>query len=154
MDLTKDDLTMTFAVDNSPDQVFAAIANVRAWWGKGIEGSTDKIGDEFTYRHKDLHLSKQRLEEAIPGKKLVWLVTDANLSFTADTGEWKGTQLRFDIGRSGGQTELRFTHVGLNPKRECFEACSKGWAYYVGESLRALLLTGTGRPDPRAIHHG
>jgi Activator of Hsp90 ATPase homolog 1-like protein len=148
------DLTTTFSVDRSPEQVFAAISNVREWWGAGIEGAADKIGDEFMYRHKDLHVSTQKLAEAIPGKKLVWLVTDANLSFTKDTGEWKGTQLSFEIAPIGSRTEVRFTHVGLGPECECFEACTKGWNHYVGESLRALLTTGAGKPDPVSVHRG
>lgn len=148
------DLTITFTVDRSPEQTFAAISNVRGWWGAGIEGASDKVGDEFTYRHKSIHLSKQKLVESVPAKTLIWLVTDANLSFTKNTGEWKGTQLRFEIGRTGGQTEVRFTHVGLGPECECFAECSKGWNYYVGESLRALIATGTGMPDSRAVYRG
>ena len=46
------DFTTAFTVDQTPEEAFAAINNVRGWWtGKpGIEGSTAKLGDEFTYR--------------------------------------------------------------------------------------------------------
>jgi hypothetical protein len=37
--------------------------------------------------------------------------------------------------------------VGLVPAFECFEACSRGWSFFVGESLRQLITTGKGKPD-------
>jgi hypothetical protein len=40
--------TTPFSVDQTPEEAFAAINNVRKWWSGGIEGSTDKLGDEFT----------------------------------------------------------------------------------------------------------
>ena len=63
----------------------------------GVEGSADKVGDEFTYRYKDIHYSKQRVTELIPGKKIVWLVTESNLNFIKDKQEWTGTKISFDI---------------------------------------------------------
>ena len=46
--------TSAFSVGQTPEEAFAAINNVRGWWSgePGIEGSTDKLGDEFTYRYK------------------------------------------------------------------------------------------------------
>jgi hypothetical protein len=62
--------TTAFTVDQTPEEVFAAINNVRGWWtGKpGVEGSTDTLGDEFTYRYEDVHYSRQKVTELIPGK--------------------------------------------------------------------------------------
>lgn len=148
--MNEQNLSITFTVDRTAEQVFDAIKNVRGWWSEGAEGSTERIGDEFTYRHKDIHYSRHRLVEVIPGKQLVWnVLDDAYLKFTKDPNEWKGTQLRFEISRSSDATEVRFTHVGLTRAHECFDKCSKGWGYYVGESLRRLITTGTGQPDQK-----
>jgi Activator of Hsp90 ATPase homolog 1-like protein len=141
------DFSTSFLVDQTPEEAFLAIQNVRGWWSETIEGDTRTVGDEFTYRHEELHQSRQKLVEAVAAQRVVWRIEDARLSFVENSGEWKGTQLRFEIAARGGKTEVRFTHVGLSPTCECFAACSKGWSFYVGESLRSLLATGRGQPD-------
>jgi Activator of Hsp90 ATPase homolog 1-like protein len=111
--LQRKHFTATFTVDQTPEEVFAAINNVRGWWTGEIEGSTDKLGAEFTYRYKDFHYSKQKITELIPGKKVVWRVVDASLNFIEDRTEWNGSEIMFQISQQGDQTEVRFIHVGL-----------------------------------------
>ena len=141
--------TATFTVDQTPKEVFAAITDVRGWWSGNIEGGTDKLGDEFTYRYEDVHYSKQKITELIPGKKLSWLVLDSYLSFVKDKTEWNGTKVVFDIAKKGDKTELRFTHVGLVPQYECYDACTDAWSGYVKGSLRNLITKGKGQPNKK-----
>jgi len=138
--------TATLTVDQTPEGAFDAINNVRGWWTGEIEGSTDRLGDEFTYRYKDVHYSKQRLIELVPGRNVVWLVVDARLNFAKDKAEWKGTEISFHIFRKGNGTEIRFTHRGLVPEFECFDACSNAWGSIVSESLRRLIAQMKGGP--------
>ncbi len=70
--MTNPNFTTTFSVDQTPEEAFGAIKNVRGWWSEEIEGSTDQLGDEFTYRYKDVHHCKMKLIEVIPHKKVVW----------------------------------------------------------------------------------
>lgn len=147
--MSEQDFTLTFSVSESPERVFDAVMNVRGWWSEAVEGGTDRVGDEFTYQHGDLHRSTQVLVESLRARRAVWRVSEAHLSFVDDASEWEGTQLRFEVTPREGATELRFTHAGLVPRSECYGACSKGWGFYVGESLRSLITTGTGRPDRR-----
>jgi hypothetical protein len=142
-------LTSSFTVDQTPEEAFAAINNVRGWWSGDIEGSTDKLGDEWTYRYKDVHYSKQKITELVPGKKVVWLVLDSYLNFIKDKTEWNGSKITFEIAKKGHKTEVRFTHVGLVPDHECYGACSNAWGGYINGSLRSLITTGKGQPNKK-----
>ena len=70
------DFTTTILVDQTPKEVFNAITNPRAWWSEEIEGSTDKLNDEFNYHFEDIHRCSLKITELIPDQKLVWLVLD------------------------------------------------------------------------------
>jgi hypothetical protein len=145
--MMKQGFTTSFSVDQTPQEAFAAINNVRGWWSGQIEGDADKLGAEFTYRYKDVHLSKEKITEFIPGKKVVWRVLDSNLSFAKDKSEWNGTDIVFDISEKEGKTEVRFIHVGLVPEYECYGSCSNAWGKLVNGNLRKLITTGKSQPD-------
>jgi hypothetical protein len=134
--------TTAFTVDQTPDEAFAAINNVRGWWSGEIDGDTDHLGAEFTYRYQDIHRSKQKITEWTPGKRVVWHVVDGYLNFTDDKNEWTGTDVVFEIAKTGDKTQVRFTHVGLEPEVECFDRCSSGWSFYINDSLRNFIATG------------
>jgi hypothetical protein len=143
------DFTTAFAVDKTPEEALAAIKNMRGWWSEEIEGSTDKLGDEFTYHYQDVHRCKMKLVELVPQKKAVWLVVDNYFNFTQDKTEWKGTKIIFEISAKGSQSEIRFTHQGLVPEYECFNVCSNAWGSYINGSLRSLITTGKGKPNQK-----
>ena len=145
--MKKDGFTTSFTVNQSPEEVFNAINNVRGWWSGTIDGEADNLGAEFTYRYKDFHRSKQKVAELVPGKRVVWHVTDADLSSFNGKTEWIGTDIIFEIERRGDTTELRFTHVGLVPAFECYGDCSGAWGALVGVNLRNLIATGKNQPD-------
>jgi hypothetical protein len=147
--MKNENYTTTFLVDQTPEEAFAAINNVRGWWSGEIEGSTDKLGAKFTYRYQDVHRSKQEITEFIPGKRVVWRVLDSYLNFVKDKSEWNGTKVIFDVSEKGDKTEVRFTHQGLVPKDECFDACSNAWGSYINGSLRSLITTGRGQPNQK-----
>lgn len=140
-------LSISFLVDNSPEEAFDAINNVRGWWSGEIEGDTDKSGAEFTYRYKDVHRSKQRITEFFPGKRVVWRVVESHLSYLKDKIEWNGTQIVFEISRREDKTDVRFTHDGLTSQIECYGACSTAWAMLIRGNLRRLITTGKSQPD-------
>ena len=147
--MSKQNYTTSFAVNQSPEEVLAAVNNVGGWWSGEIDGRTDKLGTEFTYRYQDLHRSTQKITELVLGKKVVWHVVDAKINFVKDKDEWNGTDIVFEIARKGGKTDLRFTHVGLVPTIECYGKCAGAWGHYINESLRSLITTGKGDPNEK-----
>ena len=96
---------------------------------------------------RDVHRSTQKITEFVPGKKVVWHVSEAQLNFVKDKDEWNGTEIVFVISSKAGKTEVRFTHVGLVPAFECYGGCSGAWGFYVDDSLRTLITTGKGQPN-------
>lgn len=135
----------TFFVSQKPEEVFNAVNNVRGWWQGTIEGSTTQLNDAFTYQMEDMHFSKQILVELIPNEKVVWQVTDSQLNFTENKSEWTGTKIVFEITEINNKTQLRFTHMGLINKMECYNSCSNAWHELIQQSLFSLITTGKGK---------
>lgn len=146
-DMTNDrDFRITLLVDQTPNEVFDAINDVRGWWSEEIEGRTDELG-EFEYHYQDIHRCTVRITELVPGKTVRWHVVDNYFSFVTDKSEWKDTEIVFEIARKGDKTEVRFSHVGLVPTYECYDVCTDSWSTYIKGSLRNLITEGKGQPN-------
>lgn len=134
--MANQDYTFSFDSSRRPDAVFDALLDVRHWWsglyGEEISGDSRKPDDEFTFSAGGgMHYSKQKLVEFIPSQKLTWKVTDSNLSFLENKGEWTNTQFGFELSKHGEGTKVTFTHQGLVPQIECFNNCSNAWGLYM-----------------------
>jgi len=147
--MTEQNYTAVISVEQSPKEAFEAIRNVRGWWSEEIDGSTARVGDEFRYHFRDVHSCTMKLVELVPGKRIAWLVTDNHFSFTEDKTEWKNTRVVFDIAKEGETTVIHFTHEGLVPACECYSICSDAWGSYIRGSLKSLIATGKGSPNPK-----
>jgi hypothetical protein len=145
--MTTSDFTTNILVEQTLEEAFNAVNNVRGWWSEEIEGNTDKLGDVFQYHYEDVHRCQIKLIEVVPNKKVVWLILDNYFKFTQDETEWKGTTVIFDINEKDGKTEVKMTHVGLVPEYECYDICREGWSNYIQNSLRSLITTGIGKPN-------
>lgn len=143
------DYSITISANISLNDAFNSINHVSKWWTENFEGHSQKLTDEFTVRFGNMHYSKQRIIEFIPEKKIVWLVTDSNLSWLKDKHEWTNTKISFEITNRDNKTQIKFTHIGLVPAIECFIDCSNAWSQYIHQSLLSLMTTGKGHPDPR-----
>ena len=133
----------SFISSKSPEAIFQLLLDIDKWWSglfsETITGKSQAIDDEFSFdAGGGAHYSKQKLVELVPNKKIVWLVTDSNLTFLSDTNEWNNTKICFDIVAEGNKTKVTFTHDGLVPQIECYDACSGAWSQYL-ENLREKL---------------
>jgi Activator of Hsp90 ATPase homolog 1-like protein len=145
--MNEQNYTTEVAVARTPQQVYDAVGDVRGWWSESVVGDTATAGAAWDYRYQDLHRCRIRVAEAVPGERVVWEVLENYFSFTEDPREWVGTRMVFDLRPTDSGTRLTFTHEGLVESHECYGACVQGWDFYIGESLRTLVETGTGRPS-------
>lgn len=130
------DYSYSFTTAKPPKDVFDLLLSIEKWWSgifeETIRGKSSELNDEFSFRAGGgLHFTKQQLVELIPEKKIVWLVTESNLSFLSNPKEWENTKLVFDISVVNDRTQVRFIHEGLEPQIECYNQCSAGWAQYL-----------------------
>ena len=137
--------TFSFTTSKSAKDVFDLLLNIKKWWSgiyeETITGNSQKIGDEFSFSAgTGMHFSKQKLAELIPNQKIVWLVTESNLSFLENPKEWENTKLVFDISEKGNETQVTFTHEGLEPEIECYDGCSNAWTQYL-QNLENKLIS-------------
>lgn len=137
--------TTSFLVDQTPNEVFKAINDVRGWWSENIEGDTDKPG-LFYYHYQDVHRCTFKITEFVPGKKVVWHVLQNHFNFIEEKNEWTGTDVAFEIAQKDGKTKLTFTHIGLVPEYECYDVCEDAWSTYINHSLYDLIAKGKGDP--------
>ena len=144
--MKKQDYTATILVEATANKVFQSINEVTAWWTENIEGRSEKLNDVFIIHFGEAFVA-MKIVESIPGRKIVWDVTDCYLHWLADKKEWKETQIVFEISAEGDATRIQFTHVGLEPQVECYDGCGKGWDQYFKGSLAKLINEGEGLPQ-------
>jgi hypothetical protein len=76
--MTTTDFTTIVVVNQTQQEAFDAIANVRAWWAKSFKGNAKNKNDVFSVTFGETFVDF-KITESVPGKKVVWLVTDCNL---------------------------------------------------------------------------
>lgn len=142
--MTTKDFTLSLLTDQSPEKVFQSVNNVRKWWSgyysEEIIGDTEKLNDEFSFSAGEgVHFTRHKLVEVIPNKKVVWLTIESKLNFIQKQDEWTGSKVIFEISQIGNKTKLVFTHEGLKPEAECYEACAPAWTQYLQGKLLPLI---------------
>ena len=111
------------------------------WWTKDTQGEGG-IGGVFAFRF-GVGGFDMKVVELEPAKRVMWEVVDG-------PDEWIGTNVIWDIKQDGDYTVILFTHRGWREQVEFMHHCSTKWAAFL-LSLKSLLETGTGRPDPDDI---
>ena len=138
--------TTSITVDQTAGEAFAAICNVAGWWTRNCEGGTAQTGDVFTVRFGETYITS-KVTELIPERKIVWQVIDCNKHWLKDKKEWNGTTMQWGIAAVDGKTQIRFTHLGLVDRLECFGVCVNAWGGYISGSLLKLITEGKGNPS-------
>jgi uncharacterized protein YndB with AHSA1/START domain len=139
------DILHRIGVENSsPQRVYDALSTLdglSGWWAEKTTGDTDPGGViEFRFGPGGIDMKVVELD---PGRLVRWEVVGG-------PEEWIGTEVRFDIRQDGDWTIVLFRHEGWREPVEFMSHCSTKWATYL-VSLKQLLETGTGAPDPRDL---
>jgi hypothetical protein len=140
------DFSYSLTVKASVKETLKSISKVNLWWAKDFKGKASKLKDEFSVYFGDTFVDF-RISEAVPGKKIVWLVTDCNLHWINDKKEWKNTEVIWTLSETGEKTKIDFVHKGVNPESECYDSCKPGWTHHLKDSLQKLINTGKGFPE-------
>ncbi|MGG1923406.1 SRPBCC domain-containing protein [Chryseobacterium sp.] len=135
-------------VNTTADKVYRALTDeIPLWWTEMFEGSSSEAGNLFTIRFGDNIHKTMRVKELTANTKIVWLVEDSLIALPElkNQTEWIGTTIVWQIEKNKESTQIKLTHIGLNPAIECYEICSNGWLQFLG-SLKKILETGEGAP--------
>jgi hypothetical protein len=81
--------------------------------------------------------------ELHPATRVLWEVVGG-------PDEWLGTKISWEFRQEGGWTIVLFKHQGWREPVEFMHHCSTKWAVFL-LSLKALLETGKGTPNPREL---
>ena len=126
--MNQEDYHSSISANITAKKAFENINRVSEWWTKSYEGSSQSPGDTFTVRFGETFVNFKKAE-VVPGKKIVWQVTDCNLHWLKDKKEWKDTKMSFEISSKDNSTQISVTHIGLVPEIECYNDCKKGWGF-------------------------
>jgi hypothetical protein len=149
--MEKNNFNSSFSAKISAEEAIKKISNVPGWWGITFSGKSEKQGDEFVVKMGGDSFFNFTVAELIPGKKVVWLVTDCYMPWYSDKTEWTGTKLVFDITENDGVSTVTFTHDGLTPEVECYKDCAPGWTHWIKTSLFSYFTTGEGVFRPSTV---
>ncbi len=136
-----------FIVNVNPNFVFnAIISEVDKWWTV-YSNKTQKVGDKLTVKFGESTFKVMKITEFIPNQIIHWYVEQANIDIKglSQKDEWVGTTIKWEIQKHRNGSKINFTHLGLIPEFECYEACEGGWNYFLN-SLSDYLNKGKGTP--------
>ncbi|MCM0675704.1 SRPBCC domain-containing protein [Micromonospora phytophila] len=129
---------------SSPERVYGALTTLdglSGWWAENTSGKTDLGGViEFRFGPGGFDMKVAHLD---PGRLVRWDVVDG-------PQEWIGTSVQWDLRQDGDYTIVLFKHEGWREPVEFMHHCSTKWATFL-ISLKQLLETGKGAPDPRDV---
>ncbi len=128
----------------SPAQVFDALTTIEGlsgWWAEQTSGETG-IGGVIEFRFGPGGID-MAVRELVPDKLVRWEVVGG-------PAEWIGTEVTFELRQVDGFTIVLFEHTGWREPVEFMHHCSTKWATFL-LSLKQLVETGRGAPDPRDL---
>ena len=129
---------------SSPNETYRALTTLEGlagWWTTDTQGSGD-VGGVIKFRFGAGGFDME-VVELDPTEHVVWKVVDG-------PEEWIGTTVDWQLKREEDHTIVLFRHLGWTEPVEFMHHCSTKWAMFL-MSLKDLIETGKGAPDPRDV---
>jgi hypothetical protein len=138
------DILHRVGVKSSTNDAYKALTTLEglsSWWTNNTQGES-RVGGVIRFRFGAGGFDMKVLELE-PATSVLWQVVDG-------PEEWIGTKVRWDLRQQDGYTIILFTHQGWREPVEFMHHCSTKWAVFL-MSLKSMLETGKGSPDPNDI---
>jgi len=138
------DILHRVGIAASPEDVYEALTTIEGlagWWAENTHGTTE-VGGVIAFRFVAGGFDME-VVELDPRTHVRWKVVEG-------PEEWIGTTVDWELKQEGGYTIVLFRHVGWREPVEFMHHCSTKWALFL-MSLKDLVETGKGAPDPRDV---
>lgn len=138
------DILHRVGIKSSPDQVYRALTTIKGlsdWWTNDTRGDCN-VGGVIKF-HFGAGGFDMKVLELHPGQHVLCQVV-------AGPEEWTGTRVRWELRNENDYTIVLFKHQGWKEPVEFMHHCSTKWAVFL-LSLKSLLETGQGAPNPRDV---
>ena len=138
------DILHRVGIRASMEAVYGALTTEEGladWWTRDTTGDPG-VGGVLAFRFGAGGFDMKVLE-VDPGGRVLWEVVDG-------PEEWIGTTVHWEFREEDGWVVILFSHRNWREPVEFMHHCSTKWAVFL-LSLKTLLETGTGSPDPLDI---
>ena len=129
---------------SSLDDTYKALttrSGLTAWWTNNTQGE-EEVGGVLQFRFGAGGFDMKVLE-LHAAARVLWEVVDG-------PEEWIGTKVNWELKQEDDYTIILFKHQGWREPVEFMHHCSTKWAVFL-MSLKSLLETGRGAPDPTDV---
>lgn len=127
---------------NSIEAVYRALTTkegLAGWWTANTQGEGDRVGNIIQFRFGaggfDMRVKKLDAPNLVE-----WELAEG-------PEEWMPTTIHFELKQDGEYVIVLFRHLNWKEPVEFMHHCSTKWAVFL-LSLKSLVETGKGKPDP------
>lgn len=138
------DILHRVGIRSSLDDTYQALVTrdgLAGWWTGDTRGDGE-VGGVLQFRFGAGGFDMKVLELQ-PGRRVRWQVVDG-------PEEWLGTTVDWQLKQEDEHVVILFRHEGWKEPVEFMHHCSTKWAIFL-MSLKSLLETGQGSPDPHDV---
>lgn len=138
------DILHRVGIKSSMDDAYKALTTLEGlsgWWTNNTQGES-RVGGVLRFRFGAGGFD-MKVVELHPATSVLWQVVEG-------PEEWIGTKVAWELKQQDGYTIILFKHQGWREPVEFMHHCSTKWAVFL-MSLKSLLETGKGAPDPNDI---